>query len=219
MDSVKVVLVGESGVGKTSIVSRFTKDSFNADEISSSSAQFISKTIKINEQSIKFDIWDTAGQERFRALAKIFYKDAKVIILVYDIISKESFECLKKYWYKESSENSTADIFFVVGNKSDLYENEQVSDEEGKKFAKDIKGIFKLTSALSNTGIDRLFESIGKKILDRNYNEDGVKDLSNSIPKKKNANSNNNRGRDTLKLTNQNVGVKNKRRCHCGAHQ
>ena len=219
MDSVKVVLVGESGVGKTSIVSRFTKDSFNADEISSSSAQFISKTIKINEQSIKFDIWDTAGQERFRALAKIFYKDAKVIILVYDIISKESFECLKKYWYKESSENSTADIFFVVGNKSDLYENEQVSDEEGKKFAKDIKGIFKLTSALSNTGIDRLFESIGKKILDRNYNEDGIKDLSNSIPKKKNANINNNKGRDTLKLTNQNVNVKNKRKCVCGGHQ
>ena len=120
MDSVKVVLVGESGVGKTSIVSRFTKDSFNADEISSSSAQFISKTIKINEQSIKFDIWDTAGQERFRALAKIFYKDAKVIILVYDIISKESFECLKKYWYKESSENSTADIFFVVKKEKNL---------------------------------------------------------------------------------------------------
>ena len=219
MESVKVVLVGESGVGKTSIVSRFTKDSFNADEISSSSAQFISKTIKINEQSIKFDIWDTAGQEKFRALAKIFYKDAQVIVLVYEIINKDSFEAIKNYWYKESSENSTADIFFVVGNKSDLYENEQVSDEEGKKFAKDIKGIFKLTSALSNTGIDRLFESIGKKILDRNYNEDGIKDLSNSIPKKKNANINNNKGRDTLKLTNQNVNVKNKRKCVCGGHQ
>ena len=203
MDSVKVVLVGESGVGKTSIVSRFTKDSFNADEISSSSAQFISKTIKINEQSIKFDIWDTAGQERFRALAKIFYKDAKVIILVYDIISKESFECLKKYWYKESSENSTADIFFVVGNKSDLYENEQVSDEEGKKFAKEINAIFKLTSALSNTGIDRLFETIGKKILNPNFNEDDINDLSNSIPGKQNVNINKKQGRDTVKLNNQ----------------
>ena len=219
MEPIKLVLLGESGVGKTSIISRFTKDTFNHEEISSSSAQFISKTIKVNEESIKFDIWDTAGQERFRALAKIFYKDAKVIILVYDIISKESFECLKKYWYKESSENSTADIFFVVGNKSDLYENEQVSDEEGKKFAKEINAIFKLTSALSNTGIDRLFESIGKKILDRNYNEDGIKDLSNSIPKKKNANINNNKGRDTLKLTNQNVNVKNKRKCVCGGHQ
>ena len=215
MDSVKVVLVGESGVGKTSIVSRFTKDTFNADEISSSSAQFISKTIKINEQSIKFDIWDTAGQERFRALAKIFYKDAKVIILVYDIISKESFECLKKYWYKESSENSTADIFFVVGNKSDLYENEQVSDEEGKKFAKEINAIFKLTSALSNTGIDRLFETIGKKILNPNFNEDDINDLSNSIPGKQNVNINKNKGRDTVKLTNQNVNNSDKKRRCC----
>ena len=215
MDSVKVVLVGESGVGKTSIVSRFTKDSFNADEISSSSAQFISKTIKINEQSIKFDIWDTAGQERFRALAKIFYKDAKVIILVYDIISKESFECLKKYWYKESSENSTADIFFVVGNKSDLYENEQVSDEEGKKFAKEINAIFKLTSALSNTGIDRLFETIGKKILNPNFNEDDINDLSNSIPGKQNVNINKNKGKDTVKLNNQNVNNSDKKKRCC----
>ena len=215
MDSVKVVLVGESGVGKTSIVSRFTKDSFNADEISSSSAQFISKTIKINEQSIKFDIWDTAGQERFRALAKIFYKDAKVIILVYDIISKESFECLKKYWYKESSENSTADIFFVVGNKSDLYENEQVSDEEGKKFAKEINAIFKLTSALSNTGIDRLFETIGKKILNPNFNEDDINDLSNSIPGKQNVNINKNKGKDTVKLNNQNVNNSDKKKKCC----
>ena len=215
MDSVKVVLVGESGVGKTSIVSRFTKDSFNADEISSSSAQFISKTIKINEQSIKFDIWDTAGQERFRALAKIFYKDAKVIILVYDIISKESFECLKKYWYKESSENSTADIFFVVGNKSDLYENEQVSDEEGKKFAKEINAIFKLTSALSNTGIDRLFETIGKKILNPNFNEDDINDLSNSIPGKQNVNINKKQGRDTVKLNNQNVNNSDKKKKCC----
>ena len=215
MDSVKVVLVGESGVGKTSIVSRFTKDSFNADEISSSSAQFISKTIKINEQSIKFDIWDTAGQERFRALAKIFYKDAKVIILVYDIISKESFECLKKYWYKESSENSTADIFFVVGNKSDLYENEQVSDEEGKKFAKEINAIFKLTSALSNTGIDRLFETIGKKILNPNFNEDDINDLSNSIPGKQNVNINKNKGKDTVKLNNQNINNSDKKKRCC----
>ena len=215
MDSVKVVLVGESGVGKTSIVSRFTKDTFNADEISSSSAQFISKTIKINEQSIKFDIWDTAGQERFRALAKIFYKDAKVIILVYDIISKESFECLKKYWYKESSENSTADIFFVVGNKSDLYENEQVSDEEGKKFAKEINAIFKLTSALSNTGIDRLFETIGKKILNPNFNEDDINDLSNSIPGKQNVNINKNKGKDTVKLNNQNVNNSDKKKRCC----
>jgi small GTP-binding protein len=215
MESIKVVLIGDSGVGKTSIISRFTKDTFNNEEMSSSSAQFTSKTIQINEQSIKFDIWDTAGQEKFRALAKIFYKDAQVIILVYEIINKESFESIKNYWYKESSENSTADIFFVVGNKSDLYENEQVTDEEGKKFAKEINAIFKITSALSNTGIDRLFESIGKKILNPNYTEDGINDLSNSIPKNNVNIINKKEGRNTIKLNNdiKNNGKEKKRCC------
>ena len=215
MESIKVVLIGDSGVGKTSIISRFTKDIFNNEEMSSSSAQFTSKTIQINDQSIKFDIWDTAGQEKFRALAKIFYKDAQVIILVYEIINKESFESIKNYWYKESSENSTADIFFVVGNKSDLYENEQVTDEEGKKFAKEINAIFKITSALSNTGIDRLFESIGKKILNPNYTEDGINDLSNSIPKNNVNIINKKEGRNTIKLNNdiKNNGKEKKRCC------
>ena len=215
MESIKVVLIGDSGVGKTSIISRFTKDTFNNEEMSSSSAQFTSKTIQINDQSIKFDIWDTAGQEKFRALAKIFYKDAQVIILVYEIINKESFESIKNYWYKESSENSTADIFFVVGNKSDLYENEQVTDEEGKKFAKEINAIFKITSALSNTGIDRLFESIGKKILNPNYTEDGINDLSNSIPKNNVNIINKKEGRNTIKLNNviKNNGKEKKRCC------
>ena len=215
MESIKVVLIGDSGVGKTSIISRFTKDTFNNEEMSSSSAQFTSKTIQINDQSIKFDIWDTAGQEKFRALAKIFYKDAQVIILVYEIINKESFDSIKNYWYKESSENSTADIFFVVGNKSDLYENEQVTDEEGKKFAKEINAIFKITSALSNTGIDRLFESIGKKILNPNYTEDGINDLSNSIPKNNVNIINKKEGRNTIKLNNdiKNNGKEKKRCC------
>ena len=215
MESIKVVLIGDSGVGKTSIISRFTKDTFNNEEMSSSSAQFTSKTIQINDQSIKFDIWDTAGQEKFRALAKIFYKDAQVIILVYEIINKESFESIKNYWYKESSENSTADIFFVVGNKSDLYENEQVTDEEGKKFAKEINAIFKITSALSNTGIDRLFESIGKKILNPNYTEDGINDLSNSIPKNNVNIINKKQERNTIKLNNdiKNNGKEKKRCC------
>ena len=215
MESIKVVLIGDSGVGKTSIISRFTKDTFNNEEMSSSSAQFTSKTIQINDQSIKFDIWDTAGQEKFRALAKIFYKDAQVIILVYEIINKESFESIKNYWYKESSENSTADIFFVVGNKSDLYENEQVTDEEGKKFAKEINAIFKITSALSNTGIDRLFESIGKKILNPNYTEDGINDLSNSTPKNNVNIINKKQERNTIKLNNaiKNNGKEKKRCC------
>ena len=98
METVKVVLVGESG--KTSIISRFITDSFDSEVLSSSSAQFISKTIKLSEPentTIKFDIWDTAGQERFRSLAKIFYKDAKIIIYVYDIFRRIFFKFTKRY--------------------------------------------------------------------------------------------------------------------------
>ena len=209
MDAVKVVLVGEAGVGKTSIISRFTKNSFNPDEVTSSSAQFTSKTITINDNKIKFDIWDTAGQEKFRAITKIFYKDAQVIVFVYEITTISTFEAIKDYWYKESSDNSTAEIFFVVGNKSDLYENEQVSDEEGKKFAKEIHGIYKSTSALSGGGIDRLFESIGKKILDPNYNGDDEGDIKVNAENK----SNLNKKKDTIQLSNQNDGVKIKKKC------
>ena len=150
METIKVVLIGESGVGKTSIIQRYVDNIFDPNVILSSSAQFISKTVELNdEQSIKFEIWDTAGQERFRSLAKIFYKDAKAIILVYDITNKVSFENLQNYWFKEIEENSLSDaILVIVGNKSDLYENEQVTDEEGQKFAEEINAIFKRTSAL-----------------------------------------------------------------------
>ena len=171
METVKVVLIGESGVGKTSIISRYTTNTFDPQTLTSSSAQFLTKTINLNENtSIKFDIWDTAGQEKFKSLAKIFYKDAKVIILVYDITNKPSFETLKNYWYKEIMDNSISDLILaIVGNKSDLYENEQVTDKEGKLFAKEINAIFKSTSALSNRGINSLFTDIAKKCLDPNY--------------------------------------------------
>ena len=171
METIKVVLIGESGVGKTSIIQRYVNDVYDPNQILSSSAQFITKTIELNdEQSIKFDVWDTAGQEKFRALAKIFYKDAKAIVLVYDITNRSSFEQLQNYWFKEIEENSLSDaILVIVGNKSDLYENEQVSDKEGQKFADEKNAIFKRTSALSNRNIDSLFKDIAKKYFDPKY--------------------------------------------------
>ena len=171
METIKLVLIGESGVGKTSIISRYTNNTFDPQVLTSSSAQFLTKTIELNKDtSIKFDIWDTAGQEKFKSLAKIFYKDAKVIILVYDITNKNSFESLKNFWYKEIMDNTISDVILaIVGNKADLYENEQVTDDEGKAYAKEKNAIFKSTSALSNRGIDSLFTDIAKKCLDPNY--------------------------------------------------
>ena len=171
----KVVLLGESGVGKTCIIKQFTENKFDIDELVSLSAQFVSKTLNFADEKkqIKFDIWDTVGQERFRSIAKIFYKDAKVIIFVYDITSKKTFDALINYWYEELRNNcSEKPVYAVVGNKNDLYMNQQVTVSDGKNFAKSIGGIFQLTSAKTSEGINNLFENIGNKLLKPNYKYD-----------------------------------------------
>jgi len=171
-ESIKVVLVGESGVGKTSIISQFTSKQFDPHRETSLSAQFISKTVifpDLNKQ-IKFDIWDTVGQEKYRSLAKIFYKDAIVIVFVYDITTEYSFNELKNYWYEETRANSDKNpILAVVGNKVDLYNDQKVSNNEGKEFAEKIGAIFQTTSAKSDSGITNLFDNIGKTYLIPGY--------------------------------------------------
>ena len=172
VEQVKVVLLGESGVGKTSIIAQFTSGKFDPDCVTSLSAQFISKTIEFEnlQKAIKFDIWDTAGQEKYRALAKIFYKDAKVIILVYDITDQKSFEELKNYWYEMVSSNADKDAMIaIVANKNDLYDNAQVSQDEGLTYAKSIGAIFQSTSAKSDSGINTLFDNIGQKYFNPDF--------------------------------------------------
>ena len=188
-ESIKVVLLGESGVGKTSIISQFTTHKFDPHRETSLSAQFISKTVEFPDlgQSIKFDIWDTVGQEKYRSLAKIFYKDAKVIIFVYDITTDYSFEELKKYWYEETKSNSDGNpIFAVVANKIDLYADQKVSNNDGLKFAEEIGAIFQTTSALSDSGITNLFDNIGKTYLVPGYDyRAGDKKAQEEFMKKK----------------------------------
>ena len=167
-EAIKVVLVGESGVGKTSIISQFTAHKFDPHRETSLSAQFISKTIEFQDlgKAIKFDIWDTVGQEKYRALAEIFYRDAKVIVFVYDITTAFSFEELKKYWYEETKAKSTGNpLLAVVANKIDLYNDQKVSNNEGMAFAEEIGAIFQTTSAQSDSGISTLFDNIGKTYL------------------------------------------------------
>ena len=171
-ESIKVVLVGESGVGKTSIISQFTSKKFDPHRETSLSAQFISKTVNFQDlgKEIKFDIWDTVGQEKYRSLAKIFYKDAKVIVFVYDITTEYSFNELKNYWYEETRSNTDGSpILAVVGNKIDLYKEQKVSNNDGKEFAEKIGAIFQTTSAQSDSGISTLFDNIGKTYLIPNF--------------------------------------------------
>lgn len=106
--SCKVVMLGESGVGKTCIINRYINNTFNPESMTTSGASYASKTMYFEkyEKNMKFDIWDTAGQEKFRSLTKIFYKETSVAILVYDITRKESFEEIKNYWYHQIKEHS-----------------------------------------------------------------------------------------------------------------
>ena len=112
----KTILIGESGVGKTSIIARYINNKYEEGIMSTHGANYISKNVEFEEynESINFQIWDTAGQEKYRGLTKIFYKDAKIIILVYDISNRKSFEEIKNYWYKQIMENSNEKISKII---------------------------------------------------------------------------------------------------------
>ena len=170
-DPYKVVLVGESGVGKTCIIAQFTSGKFDPSTVSSLTAQFIRKTLEFPDgKSLTFDIWDTAGQEKYRSLAKIFYKDAKAVILVYDVTNEKSFTEMKDYWYEQIKQLGDKDIILAIAaNKSDLYQEKQVDNEKGEEFANQIGAIFASTSAKNDSGIQALFDNIGQKIFDPNF--------------------------------------------------
>ena len=170
----KIVLIGDSGVGKTCIISRFVSGDDNKNMNSTDGASYATKKLVLPKlkTSINLDIWDTAGQERYKSLTKFFYKDAAMIIMVYDVTLKTSFDNLKEYWYREVQELSEKNfVLGIAGNKSDLYEREQVSEKEAREYAKSINAVFGLTSAQNNTGIDQLFEDIGMKFLEPNFQE------------------------------------------------
>ena len=163
----KIVIVGDAGTGKTCIITRFVSDKFEKSQMTTACPSFCTKTIEYNNKKLNLDIWDTAGQEIYRSISKLFYKGACVGILVYDITSQKSFESIKEYWYNELKENTDSNIIFnIVGNKIDLFEAEQVNEEEAKEFAKSINAGFFLTSAKKNIEITNLFMQSGKKFID-----------------------------------------------------
>ena len=161
----KIVLIGESGVGKTSIISQFVDQIFEDDLQTSTGGSFSSKTLTFNNgKTIKLEIWDTAGQERYRALTKIFYKNALAAVLVYDITRKQSFEELKNYWIKQIKESAPENIILAIAaNKSDLLDREQVNEDEARNFAKENNALFYETSAKNSIGVNELFIGVGKK--------------------------------------------------------
>ena len=163
---IKIILLGDMFVGKTSIISRYVEDSFSENIMSSSAMSYTQKDIVIDKQKIQLNIWDTVGQEKYRALSKLFFQDTKIVILVYSIKSLESFKGLD-YWYnlyKETIGNET--ILGIIGNKSDLYLEQEVEESQGEEYAKNHGGIFQLVSAKNNrVGIDEFIKKLVNEYL------------------------------------------------------
>ena len=221
-DRVKVVLVGESGVGKSCIIVRFVQNKFDPNTMTSSTNQMVYQTIKLpDDKSVDIILWDTMGQERYRSMNKIYYKNAKVGILVYDVTDKKSFEAIKNYWYEQLKESGDKDIIIcLVANKYDLYEKREVSNEEGEEFAKSIGAIFASTSAKNDSGINFLFENIGRKILEPDFDffaaEQKKKDDYKKKKKKEDEENNkafNNKNNNANKIVKLNTQKEKKKKC------
>ncbi|CAB4311798.1 unnamed protein product [Prunus armeniaca] len=160
----KAVLIGDSGVGKSNLLSRFSKDEFRLDSKPTIGVEFAYRNIKVGDKLIKAQIWDTAGQERFRAITSSYYRGALGAILVYDITRKLSFENVSK-WLRELREYGNSDMVIVLaGNKLDLSHSREVSEEEGKNFAETEGLCFMETSALENVNVERVFLDMISKI-------------------------------------------------------
>ena len=171
-EGIKITLIGNSGVGKTSIINQYIDQTFDEANAATIGANYSEKTITKNNKEYELNIWDTAGQEKFHAVGKHFYKDAYIVCLVYDITSQDSLEQLETIWYpdiKKYGEKYT--ILAVVGNKSDLYENDNLADEnKAKEFAQSINATFMLTSAKTGDGIEKLFDTLVDKFLSSDFN-------------------------------------------------
>ena len=163
---VKIVLLGNINVGKTSIASRYCKNSFNEHHINTIGGAYQQqKVVLSNGAIVKLHIWDTSGQERFRAMTNLYYRDAQVALLTYDITNEASFTGIE-FWieelkYKVENENM---ILCLVGNKSDVNdEDRKITKIQGKKFADDNNMLFYETSAKNGDGVKDLFNEVAKK--------------------------------------------------------
>jgi len=193
---VKLVVVGDTNVGKTSLVNRYVEDTFSDSLGNTVGVDFFACKMQLFGQTHTVQLWDTAGQERFKSVVKCYFKSASGVLLIFDLTARESFKHIET-WLLDIDENinpSTAKV--LVGNKADLTENRAVSYEEARAFAESRKMMYFETSAKSALGVDVLFESIVKNIVeemniagqdqsqDKNNNQIRLGKASNNAPNK-----------------------------------
>ncbi|CAB4273173.1 unnamed protein product [Prunus armeniaca] len=156
----KLVLIGDSGVGKSNLLSRFTRNEFNLESKSTIGVEFATKTMNVDGKTIKAQIWDTAGQERYRAITSAYYRGAVGALLVYDVTRGATFENVAR-WLKELRDHTDPNIVvMLIGNKSDLRHLVAVSKEDGKSFAERESLYFMETSALEATNVESAFTEV-----------------------------------------------------------
>ncbi|ERN09453.1 hypothetical protein AMTRI_Chr09g32420 [Amborella trichopoda] len=160
----KLVLLGEMGTGKSSLVLRFVKGQFFDYQESTIGAAFFTQTLAVNETTAKFEIWDTAGQERYHSLAPMYYRGAAAAIVVYDISNTDSFTRAKK-WVEELRQHGNPNmVIALAGNKADLVDNKQVEAEVAQTYAQDNGLLFLETSAKTAQGVNELFLEIARRL-------------------------------------------------------
>ena len=168
----KFIVIGDSSVGKSNIISKYKEDKFDQKGQPSIGVQFIAKNVVIENTTFRLQVWDTAGQETFRSMTRIYYKNSSCAFIVYDITEKESFNHVES-WISECKKIAPETVLLVlIGNKSDLNESREVSYEEGLKFAEKNKMLFFETSAKNGVNIENIFKK-------------SVENISNNIKKGK----------------------------------
>jgi len=167
----KLVLLGDTSVGKSSIVIRFVKGQFSEYQESTIGAAFLTQTVPVQDCTVKFEIWDTAGQERYHSLAPMYYRGAAAAIVVYDITSQESFHRAKS-WVKELQRQGSPDVVIALaGNKIDREEEREVQAADSKQYADDNSLYFIETSAKTNVNVRELFLAIARQLPKENNND------------------------------------------------
>jgi len=160
----KLVLLGESAVGKSSLVLRFVKGQFHEYQESTIGAAFLTQTVCLDDTTVKFEIWDTAGQERYHSLAPMYYRGAQAAIVVYDITNPDTFERAKN-WVKELQRQARSDIVIALaGNKSDLANRRMVEYDEASNYAEENSLLFMETSAKNANNVNEIFLEIARKL-------------------------------------------------------
>ena len=163
----KIIIIGDTCVGKSNILSRYLKDEFREDSKSTVGVELGSKFLKVKGVGTKLQIWDTAGQERYRSITSSYFKGSHGCFIVYDITNETSFEDVNK-WYEQAQKESSKEISIIlVGNKCDLENERKVSKEKGEEKARALNCPFFETSALSKLKIDDIFNEMVNNIFDR----------------------------------------------------